>query len=67
MDRGELLLSLMHRAHVGATELADALNMDRSTFYRKVKNPQASFTMEQVIKVKNVLSLSKENFQAIFF
>ena len=67
MERGERLLNVMRRVHVTTSEIASNLNMNRSTFYRKIKDPRASFTMEQVFKIKNLLSMSKDDFQAIFF
>ena len=67
MEKGEKLLTLIHRKHFTVGEIADALNMTRSTFYRKSKNPRASFTIDQAFKMENLLVMNKEDFQSIFF
>ena len=67
MDRGALLLGILKRKNINAEQLAKDLNMDRSTFYRKSHAPQASFTCEQALKIKDSLILDAMEFEAIFF
>lgn len=47
---------------------ARAMNMHEATVYRKFKkNSRRGFTVEEAIKVSEVLSLSKDDIMAIFF
>ena len=45
---------------------ADALSMDASTFYRKIKTQGLSFTIEQMLKMVDVLKLSRDDARDIF-
>lgn len=45
---------------------AQAMNMDTSTFYRKMKSNALTFTIEEMHRAVEVLDLSKEDACAIF-
>jgi len=46
-------------------EVAEEIGMNRSTFYRKMKN--GSFTVEEAQKIVNAVPLTKEEAISIFF
>lgn len=46
--------------------VAQALDMDPSTFYRKMKSKALTFTIEEMHQIVKVLNLSKEEACAIF-
>ena len=52
----------------GSTQesVADAIGMDRSTFYRKMKSGGAKFTIGDVHKIVAAIPLSKEEAIDIF-
>lgn len=47
--------------------LADAIGVNSSTFYRKMKNNGKNFTVGEVEKIANFLSLNSEDVMKIFF
>ncbi|WP_197041696.1 XRE family transcriptional regulator [Robinsoniella sp. KNHs210] len=47
--------------------IADTIGMNRSTFYRKMKNMGNTFTVEQMKKMVDVIPLSTEDAINIFF
>lgn len=47
--------------------VADAIGINRSTFYRKMKENGKFFTVEEVQKMIKILSLSNEDVMKIFF
>ena len=47
--------------------LADAIGVNRSTFYRKMKDNGKNFTVGEVEKIANILSLSSGDVMKIFF
>ena len=47
--------------------VADAIGIDRTTFYRKMKNGGSGFTVGEIHKIVDVLPLSKEEATEIFF
>lgn len=47
--------------------VADAIGMNRSTFYRKMKRKGNTFTVEEMNKIVQVIPLSKEEASNIFF
>lgn len=46
--------------------LADALNVDKSTFYRKIKLNGLSFSIREVHQIVDALSLSVDEAKDIF-
>jgi len=47
--------------------VADEMGINRSTFYRKMKEDGKLFTVEEVQKLVKILSLSNEEVMKIFF
>ena len=47
--------------------VADAIGVDRSTFYRKMKRSGNTFTVEEMNKMVRHIPLSKDEAIAIFF
>lgn len=47
--------------------LSDALGIDQSTYYRKLKDAGKNFTVNQVFTIVKTLSLTKEEAIDIFF
>ena len=48
-------------------KLADLINIDRSTIYRKLSNKGETFTIKEAAMIAHVLHLSADYFNAIFF
>ncbi|MEG0591188.1 MAG: XRE family transcriptional regulator [Lachnospiraceae bacterium] len=47
--------------------IAVTIGMDRSTFYRKMKNKGNTFTVQEMNKMVKEIPLNKEEATAIFF
>jgi DNA-binding NtrC family response regulator len=47
--------------------VADAIGMNRCTFYRKMKRKGNTFTVEEMNKIVQVIPLSREEAVQIFF
>ena len=62
----DLLRGKMAERKIGKEELAQRIGVDASTFYRKMKDEGISFTVGQMHKIVNVLSLTHEEATAIF-
>lgn len=67
INRTELLLERIKSSGRTVSELADAAEMDRSTLYRKLKDPPDQFSVKQADKLRNLLHLSEIDFDTIFF
>lgn len=65
MINRDLLRAKMLEKHISAEDMAKVLGIDRATFYRKVRND--SFTIRQADTIKQTLSLSLKDANAIFF
>lgn len=52
---------------VTITRLAELIEMDRSTLYRKLGNPSDKLSIREVNKICKALSLTKEEAFQIFF
>lgn len=61
-----LLKAKMFEAGITEQEMAGHLGVDASTFYRK-KTGNSDFTREEIKKMKNILSLTPEDVDRIFF
>ncbi|MBP3342274.1 MAG: XRE family transcriptional regulator [Peptococcaceae bacterium] len=48
-------------------EVASALGMDKSTFYRRLDDKEGSFTVKEVSLLSKLLKLSVEELNSIFF
>lgn len=47
--------------------LADSIGINSSTLYRKMKDSGKNFTVGEVEKIANILSLNSEDVMKIFF
>ena len=47
-------------------EFSDKVNMDRSTFYRRLEKAGNNFTIEEALRIKDVLSLTDAEAYSIF-
>lgn len=51
---------------ISIIELANALGIDKSTVYRKINKSRENFTVKDVEKISNVLSLTYDDINDIF-
>ena len=51
---------------ISIIELANALGIDKSTVYRKINQSRENFTVKDVEKISNVLSLTYDDINDIF-
>lgn len=49
------------------SDLAGKIGISKSTLYQKINNNGVSFTIDEVVSISQVLKLSKEEFNNIFF
>lgn len=61
------LREAMKAQSISPDAVADALGIDRATFYRRLERQGAKFTVEEVSKFSELLNLSSETMQNIFF
>lgn len=61
-----LLKAKMFEAGITDQEMAGHLSIDTSTFYRK-KTGNSDFNREEIKKMKDILSLTLEDVDRIFF
>ena len=47
-------------------EFSDKVSIDRSTFYRRLEKDGNSFTIEEALRIKDVLSLTDSEANSIF-
>lgn len=66
MKVDELKLALQKR-NISVEQLADILNIDKSSVYRKFNRRNKSFTVEEASKIVQALHLSKKDANSIFF
>ncbi len=66
IDANKLKGKVVERGLSGS-EVATALGISQSTYYRKISKGGTSFTVAQVRKIAEVLNLSSEECNAIFF
>lgn len=62
-----LLEEKMRIKNIGKDKLASAINVDRSTLYRKFSADGDKFTIEEAQKITSALDLSAEDATSIFF
>lgn len=63
----QLLKRKIVEAGTTVERIAAIIGIDRSTFYRKMKNEGKTFTVEEMNKIVSALHLSKEEAVTIFF
>lgn len=62
----EALKSRMASCGVTVSELSKALDIDESTYYRRMANDGNTFTVKQAQQIATILHLSKKEATAIF-
>lgn len=63
----DLLKTRISQSDKSITELATAIGVNRSTFYRKLNSNGEFFTIEQARKLTEAIPLSKKDSVRIFF
>ncbi|MEZ7764534.1 helix-turn-helix transcriptional regulator [Gemella sp. 27098_8_92] len=48
-------------------EISQQIGIDKSTFYRRLESNGKKFTIEEVIKISNILNLDRKKVDEIFF
>lgn len=66
MNAEKLKETIVER-NVTIESVAKAVNMDRSTFYRKMQPDNKGFTVGEAKQIAQVLSLSMDEANAIFY
>ena len=66
MINAEMLKGCIERSNKSIVEVADAIEIDRATFYRKLSRKDSSFTVEQAKRISDLLHLDATEFEAIF-
>ena len=67
MTNVSILKGKIVEKNVTQEAVADDIGMDRSTFYRKMKNEGKQFTVEEIQKLRKILELSNDDIIKIFF
>ena len=62
-----MLKSKMIERGVNSEKLAEALDVNLQTYYRRLKNDGANLRISDVQKITKVLELNAEEFNAIFY
>lgn len=63
----EKLRAAMEAGGVSIEEAASALGVNRATLYRRLQQAGASFTLEEVSKLADLLHLTRAEMETIFF
>ncbi|MEY8353092.1 helix-turn-helix transcriptional regulator [Lachnospiraceae bacterium 54-53] len=63
----QMLKGKISESGITQEAIADAIGMNRSTFYRKLKRKGNTFTVEEMNKIVEIIPLSKEEAVSIFF
>lgn len=63
----QAITDIMAEKKISVGEMCKALNIDKSTFYRKMQNHGKGFTVEEIQIICIVLGLSDKQKLAIFF
>lgn len=63
---GEYQKAKLVEKDISIIELANALGIDKSTVYRKINKSRENFTVKDVEKISNVLSLTYDDINDIF-
>lgn len=66
MNVRKLKAAMVERG-INADELSDKIQMDRSTFYRRLSDDGSSFTLKEVENIRKALNLPYDLATSIFF
>lgn len=61
------LKNIIIKQNLSIELLSEKIGIDKSTFYRKLKENGKKFTIEEVIKMSQVLKLNSKQVDEIFF
>lgn len=61
------LKSALRNQGITIEQASEAIDMDPSTFYRRLNRQGEKFTVQEVAKLADLLKLSSELMQSIFF
>lgn len=63
----DAIAKIMEQKRIPITELCQKLNINKSTYYRKLQNNGKGFTVEEIQKISEALGLTAEQKLSIFF
>ena len=66
-DNGVMLREYLKDRHISIDQIAERIGMDRTTFYRKVKENGAKFTIAEVRRIVKELNMTDSEAIDIFF
>lgn len=61
------LKSALRNRGISIEQASEAIDMNPSTFYRRLNRQGEKFTVQEVAKLASLLNLSSETMQGIFF
>lgn len=67
MTNAEKLKAKLKEKDMSIEDISKAIEIDKSTFYRKLASDGMSFTIGEVDKISKVLNLSVQDINSIFF
>ena len=67
MVKGEILKGKIHDRGYTIKDVAVRIGTDESTFYRKLRNSEKSFSVEEAKAIKDLLGLTANETTHIFF
>lgn len=67
MTNAEKLKAKLNEKGMSIEDISKAIEIDKSTFYRKLASNGMTFTIGEVDKISKVLNLSIDDINSIFF
>lgn len=67
MTNAEKLKAKLNEKGMSIEDISKAIEIDKSTFYRKLASNGMTFTIGEVDKISKVLNLSVDDINSIFF
>ena len=67
MVKGDILKDKIHNRGYTIKDVAVCIGTDESTFYRKLRNSEKSFSVEEAKAIKDLLKLTANETTHIFF
>lgn len=67
MTNAEKLKAKLKEKNMSIEDISKAIEIDKSTFYRKLASDGMTFTIGEVDKISKVLNLSVQDINSIFF
>ena len=63
----DLLRHEMHTRNITIDQAAGAINIDPSTFYRRIAKKGENFTVGEVVKLAKLLEMDSKTLERVFF